>query len=65
MPQCATHPQHCVKKQTHKVTNYNLMIFFISETFRLYNIGLGPIIQSIVSLTSSLRDQLSKCFMTL
>ena len=25
----------------------------------------GPVVQSIVSLTSSLRDQLVKCFMTL
>ena len=28
-------------------------------------IGLGPVVQSIVSLTSSLRGQLVKCFMTL
>ena len=26
---------------------------------------LGPVVQSIVSLTSSLRGQLVKCFMTL
>ena len=28
-------------------------------------INLGPVVQSIVSLTSSLRGQLVKCFMTL
>ena len=27
--------------------------------------GLGPVVQSIVSLTSSLRGQLVKCFKTL
>ena len=27
--------------------------------------NLGPVVQSIVSLTSSLRGQLIKCFMTL
>ena len=27
--------------------------------------NLGPVVQSIVSLTSSLRGQLVKCFMTL
>ena len=26
---------------------------------------LGPVVQSIISLTSSLRDQLVKCFVTL
>ena len=31
---------------------------------QLYTI-LGPVVQSIVSLTSSLRGQLVKCFMTL
>ena len=30
-----------------------------------YKIYLGPVVQSIVSLTSSLRGQLVKCFMTL
>ena len=29
------------------------------------NTNLGPVVQSIVSLTSSLRGQLVKCFMTL
>ena len=29
------------------------------------NIHLGPVVQSIISLTSSLRGQLVKCFMTL
>ena len=29
------------------------------------NIDLGPVVQSIVSLTNSLRGQLVKCFMTL
>ena len=31
----------------------------------LYCKHLGPVVQSIVSLTSSLRGQLVKCFMTL
>ena len=29
------------------------------------HVGLGPVVQSIVSLTSSLRAQLVKCYMTL
>ena len=39
--------------------------FFFFDT--LYNSGrrLGPVVQRIISLTSSLRGQLLKCFMTL
>ena len=33
--------------------------------FEYSNIHLGPVVQSIVILTSSLRGQLLKCFMTL
>ena len=32
---------------------------------KLNNVLLGPVVQSIVSLTSSLRGQLIKCFTTL
>ena len=37
----------------------------IKETCTSKYFKLGPIVQSIISLTSSLRDQLVKCFMTL
>ena len=42
-------------------------IFVVSATNRMRDIGialLGPVVQSIVSLTSSLKGQLIKCFMT-
>ena len=51
-----------------------LLLWFLNITFCyarhvVYGIGrynhLGPVVQSIVSLTSSLRGQLVKCFMTL
>ena len=35
------------------------------EKAELDKVGLGPVVQSIVSLTSSLRGQLVKCFTTL
>ena len=38
---------------------YHVSFFFLHFFF------LGPVVQSIVSLTSSLRGQLVKCFMTL
>ena len=42
--------------------------FFTSKTIQkicIHLISQGPVVQSIVSLTSSLRGQLVKCFTTL
>ena len=38
---------------------------FYSKSMRFFHKNLGPVVQSIVSLTSSLRGQLVKCFTTL
>ena len=38
---------------------------FISGVKNCFDANLGPVVQSIVSSTSSLRGQLVKCFMTL
>ena len=37
-------------------------VLFLNNIFNSY--GQGPVVQSIVSLTSSLRGQLLKCFTT-
>ena len=37
----------------------------LMETMYVSTKSLGPVVQSIVSLTSSLRGQLVKCFTTL
>ena len=39
--------------------------FLIAKSYIKVYRHLGPVVQSIVSLTSSLRRQLVKCFMTL
>ena len=44
-------------------TPFELHVFWQSDT--RHRIKLGPVVQSIVSLTSSLRGQLVKCFATL
>ena len=41
------------------------VIYGAPTTFQVYGIELGPVVQSIISLTSSLRGQLVKCFTTL
>ena len=48
---------------------YKYRFFFAELLFLFYHnketlAHLGPVVQSIVSLTSSLRGQLIKCFMT-
>ena len=47
-----------------RVFKFSVVILQVSTITNSYNC-LGPVVQSIVSLTSSLRGQLVKCFMTL
>ena len=46
-------------------SNHNVYFCSFSQSLYFVLLILGPVVQSIVSLTSSLRGQLVKCFTTL
>ena len=54
---------HTVQLTLKKIYIYIYNVLFTNDNVNLEQ--QGPVVQSIVSLTSSLRGQLVKCFMTL
>ena len=63
-------PIYLNSQEIKRCVNVQFVKFFEMQSNRKLNQsagagGLGPVVQSIVSLTSSLRGQLVKCFMTL
>ena len=51
--------------KTYLVVNSTRLIYTLGVLLEREMLNQGPVVQSIVSLTSSLRGQLVKCFTTL
>ena len=64
MPLPLPNPLHFIKCNTPRALN-RITTVLRSHQDDFASAGLGPVVQSILSLTSSLRGQLIKCFTTL